>query len=214
MNQTTTVTRKRRSVEMTQVALLSAIICLMAFVPFLGYIPLGFTRATILHIPVIIGALMLGPKKGAILGGVFGLTSLINNTFNPTITSFVFSPFYSMGEVQGGIRSLIICFVPRILIGIVAYYVYRGLKKTTGKQTLSLAAAGVVGSLVNTCLVMGMIALFFGEAYASAKGGVLGTIILSVIGVNGVPEAIVAGMLVTLIGKVLCNTKMMSQLGV
>ena len=61
---------------MTQVALFGAIIVLLAFTPFLGYIPLGFTRATIIHIPVIIGSLLMGPKKGAVLGLVFGATAL------------------------------------------------------------------------------------------------------------------------------------------
>ena len=83
---------------LVQAALFAALIILMAMVPFLGYIPLGFTRATIIHIPVILGALVLGPKKGAFLGLIFGLTSLINNTMNPTVTSFVFSPFYSLSE--------------------------------------------------------------------------------------------------------------------
>lgn len=199
---------------MVQLAMLSAIIFLMAFTPFLGYIPLGFTRATIVHIPVIIGALLLGPKKGAILGAVFGLTSLINNTMNPTPTSFVFSPFYSMGEFHGGFTSLIICFVPRILIGVVAYYVYRFFKKRVKNELFAFAAAGVAGSLVNTFLVMGMIALFFGKAYAKVKGGVLSTIILSIIGINGVPEAIAAAILVALVGRVLCNRKVRNQLGV
>ena len=42
---------------LVQVALFAALIIIMAFTPFLGYIPLGFTRATIIHIPVVIGAL-------------------------------------------------------------------------------------------------------------------------------------------------------------
>ncbi|HIY18963.1 MAG TPA: ECF transporter S component, partial [Candidatus Blautia avistercoris] len=104
---------------MAQTALFMALIVLMAFTPFLGYIPLGFTRATIIHVPVILGSLLLGPKKGALLGGVFGLTSFVNNTINPTVTSFVFTPFYTLGEFQGGIGSLIICFIPRILTGVV-----------------------------------------------------------------------------------------------
>ena len=82
---------------LVQAALFSALIILLAFTPFLGYIPLGFTRATIIHIPVIIGSILLGPKQGAVLGLVFGLTSLVNNTVNPTATSFVFSPFYELG---------------------------------------------------------------------------------------------------------------------
>ena len=102
-----------RTKALVQMAIFSALIIVLAFTPFIGYIPLGFTRATIIHIPVIIGSLMMGPKKGAVLGGVFGLTSFINNTMNPTLTSFVFTPFYSLGEYSGGIGSVIICFIPR-----------------------------------------------------------------------------------------------------
>lgn len=94
---------RSQTLGMVQVALFAALIIIMAFTPFLGYIPLGFTRATIIHVPVIIGSILLGPKKGAVLGGIFGLTSFINNTMNPTVTSFVFTPFYSLGEMQGGI---------------------------------------------------------------------------------------------------------------
>ncbi len=204
---------------MTQVALFSALIILMAFTPFLGYIPLGFTRATIIHIPVIIGALVLGPKKGAFLGFVFGLTSLINNTMNPTPTSFVFTPFYSLGEFSGGIPSLIICFIPRILIGIVPYYVYRFVKKVTKSpkvSALGLVFSGISGALTNTLLVMNLIFLFFREGYASANEVASNAVygfILSVIGINGVPEAIVAGVLTLLIGKVLLNPNVRTKLG-
>ena len=55
----------------------------------------------------------------------FGLTSFINNTMNPTPTSFVFTPFYSIAGVSGGWGSVIICFLPRILVGIIPYYVYK-----------------------------------------------------------------------------------------
>lgn len=204
---------------MTQMALFSALILLMAFTPFLGYIPLGFTRATIIHIPVIVGALVLGPGKGAMLGFVFGLTSLINNTMNPTPTSFVFTPFYSLGEYSGGIQSLIICFIPRILVGVVPYYVYRLVKHFHKKSEVSvpgLMLAGVSGALTNTLLVMNLIFLFFREGYASANEiGVKAVygFILSVIGINGVPEAIVAGVLTVIIGKVLLNRNVRNKLG-
>lgn len=199
---------------MVQVALFAALIIILAFTPFLGYIPLGFTRATIIHIPVIIGCLMLGPKKGAFLGLVFGLTSLINNTINPTATSFVFSPFYELGEIHGGIGSIVICFLPRILVGVVPYYVYHGLhrllKKSKTADTACLAAAGVAGALTNTLLVMNLIFVFFKDAYASANNvasEAVYTFILTIIGINGVPEAIVAGILVALICRVLFRTK-------
>ena len=116
---------KFSTMSMVQVAIFGAVICVMAFTPFLGYIPLGFTRATIIHIPVIIASLLMGPKKGGALGFLFGLTSFINNTMNPTPTSFVFTPFYSIAGVSGGWGSVIICFLPRILVGIIPYYVYK-----------------------------------------------------------------------------------------
>lgn len=226
MNQTTSTTAgaARSSMKkvqgMIQVALFGAIIVIMAFTPFLGYIPLGFTRATIIHIPVILGSLLLGPKKGAALGAIFGLTSLINNTMNPTVTSFVFTPFYSLGEVSGGIGSLIICFVPRILVGILPYYVYRLFEKSrkkTGVSAAGLIASGVCGALVNTLLVMNLIFVFFRDAYAAANNvaeSAVYSFILSVIGINGVPEAIVAGVLTLCIGKILMRKNIRARLGV
>lgn len=199
---------------MVQVALFAALIIIMAFTPFLGYIPLGFTRATIIHIPVIIGALILGPRKGAVLGFVFGLTSLINNTMNPTATSFVFSPFYSLGEIHGGIGSIIICFLPRILVGIIPCYVYRFMTEITKKwkssMIVSLGVSGVIGSLTNTLLVMNLIFVFFKDAYAMANDVASNAVygfILSIIGINGVPEAIVAGVLVAFVGRVLLKSR-------
>lgn len=215
MNNTTIGNKPHTQVkEMVQVALFAALIIIMAFTPFLGYIPLGFTRATIIHIPVIIGALILGPRKGAVLGFVFGLTSLINNTMNPTVTSFVFSPFYSLGEIHGGIGSIIICFLPRILVGVVPYYVYQFMMKITKKwkssMVFSLGISGIIGSLTNTLLVMNLIFVFFRKAYAMANNVASDAVygfILSIIGINGVPEAIVAGVIVTFVGRVLLKSK-------
>lgn len=211
------------TMSMVQVAIFGAIICIMAFTPFLGYIPLGFTRATIIHIPVIIASLLMGPKKGGVLGFLFGLTSFINNTINPTVTSFVFTPFYSLGEFSGGVGSVIICFIPRILVGIVPYYVYkltlRFVSEDTRKRGVSgigLVLAGISGALVNTLLVMNMIFLFFRDAYAEANGvaaSAVYTFILSVIGINGVPEAIVAGILTLCIGRVLLKKNVRERLG-
>lgn len=200
------IMKNSKTSDLVQLSLFVAIIVLMAVTPFLGYIPLGITRATIIHVPVIIGSIILGPKKGGFLGFVFGLTSLLTNTFNPTVTSFVFSPFYSLGNYSGNFLSLVICFVPRILVGIVPYYVYRALKKKVNSDALSLTIAGVCGSMTNTLLVMNMIYLFFGTSYAAAKNvemNALYGIILGVIGINGVPEAIVAGVLTAAVAKVL-----------
>ena len=211
------------TISMVQVAIFGAIICIMAFTPFLGYIPLGFTRATIIHIPVIIASLLMGPKKGGALGFLFGLTSFINNTVNPTVTSFVFTPFYNLGEFSGGIGSVIIFFIPRILVGIVPFYVYKLVMRFVSEETkkkgvsgIGLVLAGISGALVNTLLVMNMIFLFFRDAYAQANdvaSSAVYTFILSVIGINGVPEAIVAGVLTLCIGKVLMKKNIRERLG-
>ncbi len=191
-------------------SLFCAIVVLLAFTP-LGYIPLPFIKMTILHIPVILGALLLGPRCGAGLGFLFGLTSLINNTINPAITSFTFTPFYPLpGTGKGSWLSLIVCFIPRILVGVIPYFVYRLMQRLLHSKKpghpVSLAVAGVAGALTNTILVMGLIYLLFTDAYAAAKGIstnlVLG-VILGIIATNGIPEAIGAGVITTAVGKAL-----------
>ena len=128
--------KNEKTYELVLTALFTAIIVIMAFTP-LGYIPLVVINATIIHIPVILGALFLGPKKGAFLGFVFGLTSFINNTFKAaTASAFVFSPVLAVNVVgvSGIFRSLYICFVPRILVGVVPYFIYVLIRKAAGDE--------------------------------------------------------------------------------
>ena len=70
---------EKKVLDMSLAGIFTAIIIAMSVVPFLGYIPLGFMNATIIHVPVIIGAIILGPKYGAYLGLVFGVTSLVSD---------------------------------------------------------------------------------------------------------------------------------------
>lgn len=202
--------RNKKTYEMVLTALFSAIIIIMAFVPYLGYINLVVIKATLIHVPVIIGSIMLGPKKGGFLGVVFGCTSLINNTFNPSLLSFAFSPFYSIGEIGGNFWSLVICFVPRILVGVVPYFVYQGIRKLCkekkGSDWLALPVAGIIGAFTNTLLVMNLIYFCFSEEFAAAKQIALDTVyaaILAIIAANGIPEAIVAAVLTTAVCKAL-----------
>lgn len=198
-------TTSSKTKKLVQVSMFVAIIVLLSLTP-LGYVPLGVTNATTIHIPVIIGSIVLGPVYGAFLGFVFGLTSFLRATFSPTITSFVFSPFYSIGGVSGNFWSLVIAFVPRILIGVVPYYVFQGLRKVLHNDVIDLCIAGICGSLTNTILVMGGIWIFFGDAYAAVQNidaGLLYKLILSVVCVNGIPEAILAGVISMAVCKVL-----------
>lgn len=200
----------KKTFRMVLTALFMAIVIIMAFVPNLGYINLVVIKATLIHVPVIIGSIVLGPKMGAILGATFGLTSLINNTINPSLLSFAFSPFYTMGDVGGNFFSVIICFVPRILVGVVPYFVYKGimalLKNFKAKKIVALPIAGVAGAFTNTLLVMNMIYIFFREEFATAREiavEVVYDVILGIIAANGVPEAIVAAVLGTAVSLVL-----------
>ena len=52
-------TSTTKTKDMVTTAMFVAIILAMSFVPYLGYIPLGFMNSTIIHIPVIIGAILL-----------------------------------------------------------------------------------------------------------------------------------------------------------
>lgn len=203
---------KKEIQAMVLAALFEAIIIIMAFTP-LGYIPLGVINATIIQIPVIIGSLFCGPKRGAFLGFLFGLTSFIKNTVTPaTLSAFVFSPVLagSMFGAKGILFSSFICFVPRILVGVLPYFIYKGIKKVFKYQTLNFAISGVIGAFTNTFLVMGSIYVLYKDAYAVAQGidpsAVLG-VIGGIIGFNGVIEALLSGVLVSAIGIVLNKIK-------
>ncbi len=143
--------KNEKTYELVLTALFTAIIVIMAFTP-LGYIPLVVINATIIHIPVILGALFLGPKKGAFLGFVFGLTSFINNTFKAaTASAFVFSPVlaYNVVGVSGVFKSLYICFVPRILVGVLPYFVYILIRKVLkSEQKVARVVVDAAASLI------------------------------------------------------------------
>lgn len=192
----------KKTYKMVVMALFIAIEIVLAMTP-LGYIPIGAIRATTLHIPVILAGVVFGVKEGALIGLVFGLTSLFNNTFSPTPASFLFSPFYN----GGNFGSLIICLVPRVLIGVVSAYAYQGISKLTNiVSKAAIPVAAVLGSLTNTTLVLLGMYVFFKDAYAAYRGiaaNAVAGVLLAQLSVNGVLEAIVAMVLSSAIGLVL-----------
>lgn len=198
--------------KLTLTAMFLAILILLAITP-LGFIPIGPINATTMHIPVIIGSLVLGPRLGAFLGGSFGVISMIRNTTIITPLSFVFSPFIPIpGLEHGSWKAIIISIIPRILIGVAPYYIYKGLKKLfKGKATaLELFIAGVGGSLVNTILVMNLIYFLFKQPYAEiigASGSAIYGAVMGVIFTSGIPEAIVAGLITAPITMILLKMK-------
>ena len=187
--------KSKKTSEMVKMALFIALIILLSVTP-LGYIPLGAINATTIQMPVIIGAVIFGWKKGAVLGGVFGLTSLIKNTVQPNLTSFVFSPFVPVfGEESGSLWAIVISLVPRVMIGVTAAFVFSVFTKFKINKTVSGAAAGFCGSLTNTVLVMGGIYFFFGESYSAAKDIAYNTLMATVsatITGAGITEAVIS----------------------
>lgn len=200
--------------EFVKTALLTAIIFLLTFVPGIGYIPVNpVINVTIIHIPVIIGSVVLGAKKGAFLGFMFGLSSFIKNTFFSTSAmSFVFNPLFhiSTGYYAGALYALIICFLPRILVGVVPCFVYTALKKKI-TEVGALLTAGVLGSMTNTILVMGFIGIFFKNEYAKMLGEKAANGVFAFIGAtictNGIAEAVVAAILSATVAKALLTVK-------
>ena len=169
--------KNEKTYELVLTALFTAIIVIMAFTP-LGYIPLVVINATIIHIPVILGALFLGPKKGAFLGFVFGLTSFINNTFKAaTASAFVFSPVlaYNVVGVSGIFKSLYICFAPRILVGIVPYFIYILIRKAIkSEQKAGRIVVDALASLILFISVRAFLIHLFPEALSAPVCTVIG----------------------------------------
>lgn len=195
--------RRKDARWMAGVAMMAAIVVLLANTP-LGMIPLVVTKATTVHIPVILGAILFGPLAGGILGGVFGVCSVIINTFTPALTSFAFSPFMSTTGLSGAVKALWVAVGCRILIGVAAGCLWRALSRTRVNSWTALSIVGFTGSMVNTVTVMGSIFLLFTQQYAQAKEVALEAVsglILTTVLANGIPEAIVSTVLVAVIGK-------------
>lgn len=170
--------------QMTMIGMLSAISIFLGITG-LGFIPLPTMRATIMHVPVIIGAIIEGPVVGALVGLVFGLFSMYQNFTAPGPTSFIF-------------WNPIIAIIPRVLVGIVAYYVYRALYNKIKKESISIAIASLLASFTNTAGVLSLAYLFYLEKYSVALGINPDTAAVAIAGIgitNGIPEAIVSSVI-------------------
>ena len=172
--------RNNKTFQLVLTSLFAAIIIIMAFTP-LGYIPLVVINATIIHIPVILGSLFCGPKKGAVLGFIFGLTSFIKNTIMPTsLSAFVFSPVLAAGMMgpEGVFKSLFICFVPRILVGVIPYFIYLLVKKALASDKKAVWAA-VLNVFIGILLFLGL-RMFMGKWFAEGASVLVNVIALLV----------------------------------
>ena len=132
----------------------------------LNFTPIGFmlipglpVQITLMHIPVIIGAIVEGPIVGAFIGMIFGLTSLYTATVTPMPIAFAFlNPLVSV--------------LPRILVGVVAHYIYNGLNKVfkDKRQAISIGVSAALATATNTIGVLGMIYILYAQRFIDALG--------------------------------------------
>ena len=190
--------RPNSSRHLVLTALFIAIILLQSVVPWLGTLPLGAfaigAAVTIITFTVAIGAMVLGPRAGALLGFVWGAYSLWHAwTSAPSIGALIF-------------RNPITAIVPRMLVGLIIGYLYWRFVKNRpmGQQTIWLAGLGALSAFVNTFFVLSITWIGFTVMHTMAFGipdsGLANYLIVSIAGFNGVFEIIVGAILVPLIG--------------
>lgn len=174
--------RQSSSRDMARIAIFFAVMLVLEVVSrtIFNLIPILPIQPTIMFIPVVIAAVVYGPKIGGILGALMGITYIIEATilYDPT-NSFLFSPFVQHGNVY----SVLISMIPRILLGITPYYTYKLVHNSFGRYL-----AGAVGALTNTILVMTGLFLFFPNEF---PGGFMAFITL-VLGVNALAECLLS----------------------
>ena len=201
---------KRKSMD-TRYFVTLAMLCglmLVLQITGIGLIPLPLIKATTMHIPVILGAILLGPSAGCVLGAVFGLCSIWTNTFTPSALSFAFSPIlaYEVSGFFGAVCALWTSLGCRILLGLTAGWLWKGLKHFKVHDLISLPVTAGVATIVHSLLVMGSIGTLFAQQYAETKSIALGSVFavaMGVVATSGIPEAIAAVLLVTAVGKAL-----------
>lgn len=190
-------TQKKANVKlMTQLGLLTAIIVIMTFTP-LGYFKTAGVEITFMTIPVAIGAIILGPKAGAFLGGIFGITSFLQcfgiSAFGTAL--FNINPFLTF----------ILCFIPRIACGFFAGLIFKVLIKKDKTKLVSYGVASFSTAFLNTTLfVGGLILMFWNTDFIQSLNpdgkGIFGFII-ALFALNGIVEAIVTLVIGSAIAK-------------
>lgn len=171
---------------LTFLGLMLAITIIMDLTP-LGMIPLGAISLTIIHIPTIITGIVLGPAAGLIMGTALGVVGWIHALTRPAT---ILDPFF---------MNPLISVLPRMFIGVVAYFVYLGLTKLIKKQSLknsvSTFIGGMAGSFTNTALVFLMLYLVYAKELVEKVEMPFGVILVSVITTNAIAEAIISGLI-------------------
>lgn len=188
------------TLKLVQTAVLSGIVILMSLTP-LGYLRIGLLSISLLTIPVVIGAMIVGPVPGLILGVVFGFTSFAQcfgmDAFGTTLMNV--SP----------VRTFLMCVPTRALMGYLSGLIFRTLKKIDKTKTVCYFATGLLGALLNTVLFMGVLILCFWhtdyiQSIAAGLGGrTVLAFLVGMVGLNGIVEMIVCAIVGGGVAKIL-----------
>ena len=194
--------KNSKTLMLCEFALLVAIEIVMSVTP-LGYLNLPFLAASLLSIPVAIGAIMLNPWASTALGLVFGITSFINGF---TSTSPMTIAMYS-ASIPG---AFVVCVVGRVLMGLCAGLLVQAVRRATPKGSI---VDNIVGSLaaplLNTAFFMGLLMLiFYHNEYIQNTAATLGVtnpflLIIAMVGTQALIEAVTCGVIATAVSKAL-----------
>ena len=176
--------KKTSTRKLTVTGMMIAITMILAYTP-LGIIPLQPVSATITHIPTIIIALLEGPIVGAIIGAAFGIVSLIKALTQPP---GILGPYFI---------NPLVSILPRVLIGIIAGYSYKGFLNVIKNGTLCAVLASALGSLTNTLGAMGMIYVLYLSDMTQKLGTAAGPVIWGIITTYGIVEMLAAAVICT-----------------
>ena len=194
---------KTKTRSLTLTAILVAIMLIMGFVPYLGFIILGPVTITLMCIPVIVGTMVLGLRTGIGLGALFAVISIAKMfTMPDAFSALVVGDFGTYGLLY------CICLIaPRLLIPVVTWFAGKAMK--TKNAFANLGVASLAGSLTNTAGYLFLVSLTLTPLLCSlynvnAAGAmaVIWTIVLT----NGLPEAIAATLICPPIIKALRKT--------
>ena len=189
---------RKKIVFLAEIAILAALVLLLSFTP-LGYLRIGPLSLSLLMIPVAIGAVVMGPLAGAILGCLFGLTS--------------FAQCF-MGDFLGGILvaanpffAFVVCVVSRTLAGLVCGLIFKAFKGS--HKVGPVLVANLAASLLNTLLFLGFLALLyfnlsFTPEQVEALGGLgsaLTVVIVTATSINAPIELALCGVVGTAVSK-------------
>lgn len=190
--------------QITRMAILVAIIFLLAFTP-LGYLTIGPIAATTIQMPVIVGAVIMGPTAGAVLGFFFGLSAIIKVLTMPGA-----DPFATLALAHSPLAYLAVCMGARILMGWLSGLLAAGLKKVPaldgGRSIIRYGVTGFVGSALNTVFYLGLLWALCAEVISSYYGVDLsgvGSLVMGTAWAAGIPEAIVSCVVVAAVCKAL-----------